>query len=198
MFTSNGIAVPDYPFREEILTPLGQLLQVYTEMHSKTLAVRFDLHFPSDYPIVSANNYISETIAYIAKKYKRQGLDPMYFWVMEQGVSLHQHYHVLLLLNGEKVRSYSHVFHNAEAAWGRILGVNVSGCVHHCNVTDGQVDMSRNGLSIRRCDGPEKMQEQMQNVYNQISYMAKADTKAEDNDGLRNFGMSRFPKQNKE
>ncbi len=49
---------------------------------------------------------------------------------------------------------------------------------------------------IRRCDGPEKMQEQMQKVYNQISYLAKSNTKCNGKDGLRNFGMSRIPKNN--
>ncbi len=184
-----------YPYREEILTPLGNLLEYYVEHHSKALVIRFDLHFPQNFPLVSSNAYISETIAYIVKKYKRQGLDPMYFWAMEQHQSHHPHYHVVIFLDGQKVRSYSHVFTNAEAAWGRSLSTDVSGCVHHCNLADGKVDLRRNGLQIRRCDGPEVMQAQAQAVYNQVSYLAKEKTKAPSGDGLRNFGMSRLPKK---
>lgn len=183
-----------YAYREEMLTSLGQLLSYYVKNHSKVMVVRFDLHFPKDYSVTLSNNAISETIAYIVKKYKRQGLDPMYFWAMEQYQSVHQHYHVVLFLNAQKVRSYSHVFHNAESAWGRALEADVRGCVHHCNTVQGKVDMERNGLQIRRCDGPKVMQQQMQAVYNQISYLTKEDTKPKENDGLRNFGMSRLPK----
>ena len=53
--------------------------------------------------------------------------------------------------------------------------------------------MNRNGLQIRRCDGAEKMKEQMQAVYKQISYLAKEATKISVKDGLRNCGMSRLP-----
>ncbi len=178
------------------LGPEYQLLEYYVEKHSKVLVVRFDLHFPITFPHVHTNQYISETIAYIVKKYKRDCLDPMYYWAMERKQGMHPHYHVVLFLDGQKVKTYKHVFHNFEDTWSRHLNTDVSGCVHHCNVTNGRIDMNRNGLMIRRCDGPEKMQEQMQNVYNQISYLAKSDTKCNDNDGLRNFGMSRIPKNN--
>ncbi len=182
-----------YIFRDEIIDPLGRLLNYYVESHSKVLVVRFDLRFPQDFKPVDTNRYISETIAYINKKYTRQGLSPMYFWAMEQHQSLHPHYHIVLLLDGQKIRSYAHVFANAEAAWGRALGADVSGCVHHCNRTNGTIDMHRNGLQIRRCDGEQAMQEQMQAVWTQISYLAKAYSKAPKKDGLRNFGMSRLP-----
>ncbi len=187
-----NLYTPEYEYKEEILYNLNDLLEFYINNHSKTMVVRFDLHFPRDYPITASNKPISETIAYVVKKYKRQGLDPMYFWVMEQNRSEHQHYHVVLFLDGQKVRSYSHVFHNVEEAWGRALNADTRGCVHHCNSYQGQIDMNRNGLQVRRCDGVERMHEQIQAVYNQISYLAKKATKIDEKDGLRNFGMSRL------
>jgi len=186
-----------YTYKQEILNPLKGLLNYYVEKHSKTMVVRFDLHFPATYPVVTDNSHISETIAYIVKKYKRRGFDPMYFWCMEQYNSIHPHYHVVVFLDGQKIRSYDHVFYTAKKAWSRALGVDVhgdvQGCVHHCNSYQGRIDMHRNGLQIRHCDGPEMMQGQMQAVYNQISYLAKEVTKAPVKDGLRNFGMSRLP-----
>ncbi len=194
MIDITQLSLPEgYQFKEEILDALGRQLVYYVSKHSKTLVVRFDLHFPSDFPLVQSNAYISETIAYIVKKYKRHGLDPQYTWTMEQHNSAHPHYHIVLYLDGQKIRSYQHVFANAEAAWGRALDTDVSGCVHHCNTTKGVFDMNRNGNQVRWCDGNQVMQTQMQKVYNQISYLAKENTKAPTKDGLRNFGMSRTP-----
>ncbi len=189
--------LPNYSYKEEILSPLGTILQIYIEEHSKTLAVRFDLHYTQGYPLIESNKHISETIAYISKKYKRQGLDPKYFWVMEQHQSSHPHYHVVLFLDGQKVRSYAHVFHNVEQAWARALQIeDASGLVHHCNVDcNGSVDMNRNGLEIRRCDDEVTRQAQLQAVYKQISYLAKENDKSNTKDGLRNFGMSRITRK---
>ena len=193
MNIQNTLALPtNYTYRTDILNPLTNLFNGYVDEHSKTLVVRFDLHYPATYPMVTNNACLSELIAYITKKYQRWGLSPKYFWVMEQAHSHNPHYHVVLFLDGQKVRSYSHVFHAVEDAWSRALGVDVSGCIHHCNSYNGAIDMNRNGLQIRRCDGEELFHTQQQAVYNQISYLAKEDTKAERNDGLRNFGMSRF------
>ncbi len=180
-------------YQHTILHSLTNLLQQYVEKHSKALVVRFDVHYPMAYPVIQDNYHISEALAYLIKIYKRQGLDPKYFWVREQGRSIHHHYHVVIFLDGQKIRSYSHVFHKIEEIWGRALQCDVKGCIHHCNRDyDGSIDMNRNGLCVRRCDGPEKMQEQMQAVYNQISYLAKTETKVFNNNGIRNFGMSRL------
>ncbi len=186
----------EFQFRDEILDALGRQLVYYVSKHSKTLVIRFDLHFPQNFPLVLSNYYISTTIAYIVKKYKRQGLDPQYTWTMEQYNSTHPHYHIVLYLDGQKVRSYRHIFTTAKAAWGRALGVDVSGCVHHCHTTNGVFDLHRNGLQIRKSDGEEKMQIQVQNVYNQISYLAKEKTKAPPKDNLRNFVRVVFPMNN--
>ncbi len=182
-----------YQYQQTMLAQLTNLLYHYTHKHSKALVVRFDVHFPSGYPATADNYHISDALAYLMKKYKRQGLDPKYFWVREQDSSVHHHYHVVLFLDGQKVCSYKHVFQNMEEIWGRILDYDVNGCIHHCNKNhDGSTDMGRNGLQIRRCDGQEIMHQQMQAVYNQISYLAKMDTKVFNNNGIRNFAMSRI------
>ncbi len=194
MINSQFTLPTEYDYREEILQPLIKLIDWYVDNHSKTKVIRFDLHFPKDYPMVKNNYQLSETIAYIVKQYQRQGLSPKYFWTMEQNQSSHPHYHVVLFLDGQKTCSYSHVFHNVENEWARVLNANVQGCVHHCNLYQGKVDMNRNGLEIRHCDGEEEMTRQVQAVYNQVSYLAKTETKTDEKDGLRNFGLSRLPK----
>ncbi len=195
MYNFNSLnLLPNYIYREEILTPLVNLLHQYLDNHSKSLVIRFDIRYPHDYPITHDNQHLSETIAYISKKYKRQGLDPKYFWVMEQHQSHHPHYHLVLFLDGQKIRSYSHVFHNVEEAWARALQIeSARGLVHHCNIDcNGNVDMNRNGIVIRNCDDEETRQAKLQAVYQQISYLAKEEDKSTVKDGLRNFGMSRI------
>ncbi len=177
----------------DILDDLTQLLHHYVQCHSKTVVIRFDLHFPQNFPARADNKHISTAIAYLVKKYSRWNLDPMYFWVREQDRSHHHHYHVVLFLNGQKVRDYAHVMATVQEVWSNTLKCDVHGCVHHCNkLADGSLDILRNGLCIRRCDGPEKMQEQIQAVYKQISYLAKTNTKVFHH-GHRNFSMSQLP-----
>lgn len=181
-----------YSYRNEIIATLEAMFSFYTNQHSKCLVIRFDVHYPSGYPYAYSNTDISNCIAYVIKQYKRQGLDPYYMWVREQHKSSFPHYHCLLLLDGQKVMSYRHVFTIVERAWSNALGgYPVSGCVHHC-VDPSNVDA--NGKMIRRDMSPENYAIRCQEVFDQVSYLAKSYTKATDNDGMRNFGSSRFPK----
>lgn len=47
---------------------------------------------------------------------------------------------------------------------------------------------------LRRDVTPEDYKARSQQVFGQISYLAKSYTKATDNDGMRNFGSSRIQK----
>lgn len=172
---------------ETIQCAIDALLEDYLNRHSKTLVVRFDIHYPENYPMVSGNKEISACIAYVVKKYKRQGLDPSYIWVREQHRSIHPHYHCALFLNGQKVKGYRHVFQNVEGAWGRTLGCSISGCINYCLSDD---DSDYNGKMIRRDAGPVIFDIRRNEVRHQLSYLAKAHTKELSYDGLRNFGCS--------
>lgn len=179
-----------YTYVEYIKNKITYLLDVYLHSHSKALIVRFDVHYPEDYPMVSGNEDISACIAYVVKKYNRQRLDPSYIWVREQQRSVHPHYHCALLLNGQKVRGYRHVFQNVEEAWGRTLGCSVSGCINYCLSDD---DSDYNGKIIRRDAGPVSFDIRRNEVLHQLFYLAKTYSKELDYDGLRNFGCSRIP-----
>lgn len=181
-YHSNNIA--------NIYTKITDIIDYYTEKHSKTLVVRFDVHYPRSYTGHSLNRDISTCIAYVIKKYKRQGLDPCYIWVREQHLSVHPHYHCALLLNGHKVRSYDHVFHTAEAAWERALGCSVTGCIDHCTVAGSR---DYNGKMLRRDAGEETYRDRYRDILRQLSYLAKSYTKELGHDGQRNFGCTQLP-----
>lgn len=179
-----------FSYNEDILTHLGSLFSYYTEKHGKVLVVRFDISYPVHHEVTSIQTDISRCIQKIAQKYKRQGYDPAYMWVREQQNSIHPHYHCVLLLNGNRVRSYNHVFQTAESLWGSTIGADASGLVHHCTVSKHGTP-HENGIMLRRCDSDYA--ERCQQVQQQVSYLAKSGGKGEPHDGMRDFGMSRIP-----
>ncbi len=139
-----------------------------------------------------SNAHISKCMAYVIKKYKRQKLDPYYMWIREQDFSPYCHFHSFLLLDAQKVLEFSHVFKTVAESWQRTLGWEkaIPESIHHCLKED---DPDYNGKVIRRDAGPEAYAARKQDVFNQLSYLAKSFTKAPDNDGMRNFGMSWIP-----
>ena len=172
----------------------GKILDIfeyYTQKHSKVMVVRFDIRYPTSYPEEGDNSDVSGCLAYVIKKYKRQGLDPCYIWVREQHRSIHPHYHCALFLDGQKVRSYDHVFRNVEAAWGRTLGCSVTGCIDHCTVAGSR---DYNGKMLRRDAGEEAYRDRYRDILRQLSYLAKSYTMELGSDGQRNFGCSQIPR----
>jgi hypothetical protein len=192
MFTGNHVIdelKSDYQYTDNILQRLIELLEFYASIHGKALVVRFDLKYPESYRHVHSNDDIMKFSAYIVQFYKHQGYDPFYMWVREQETGLHPHYHFLILLNGNNVRSYHYVFETAKSFWGNILGVSPLGLVDHCAKGKGGT-LHENGILLIRASG--NYYERCSDVLRQVSYMAKFDGKGDYLDGVRNFGMSRL------
>jgi|APHig6443717817_1056837.scaffolds.fasta_scaffold19373_2 hypothetical protein len=175
-----------YNYNDLIFDRLIFLLNHYIHKHGKTLVVRFDLRYPAKY-FSMESNHICPFVAKLVQKYKRLSLDPYYMWTREQNIGEHPHYHCLILLNGNKVRSFHHVFENARNLWGSTIGDPTPGLVHHCTA-DCQSQNFTNGIMIVRSSVD------FHNAYNQVviqaSYIAKAAYKRSHGDPWRNFGMS--------
>lgn len=192
MFDSSGITSSlmsrwDYDYL--IFQRIIQLLNVYTNKHSKTLVVRFDLTFPLGYTQVFTNELISSFTQKIIQKYRRQGRDPCYIWVREQRTSVNPHYHFAILLDGQQIQGFSHVFYNAQRLWGSTLGVDASGLVHHC-IDEVYYKNFSNGIIIRRNEADAQLTYEA--VVQQLSYLAKMRDKRSDGASWRNFGMSQL------
>ena len=86
-----------------ILRPLLRLYEAILNTHSKVFVYRFDIRV-SQYS--EDNTIISGLIRRLKKRIKTHyGLKKVtYFWIREQERSKNQHYHVLLMLDGQKVR----------------------------------------------------------------------------------------------
>ena len=63
---------------------LSAILEQACDQNDKTMAVRFDLHYPQDEDAPGDNKDISRTMAKLKQKYKRGNTSPEYAWSREQ------------------------------------------------------------------------------------------------------------------
>ena len=177
-------------YRDSISQKLFELLEEYTRTFSKTMIVRFDVTYPKTHIGVEGNSDMSTLMKLLIQQCSRNGVSPAYFWVREQSIrSDNQHYHCMLLLDGNKTCRYYPYIELAEKIWGRILGVNPKGLVHYCD-RDPDGNRQANGI-ILRSDDPN-YESKIDTVVRQAMYMAKVHTKGFYNDGFRDFGMTRI------
>ena len=177
-------------YRGYVSQKLFSLLEEYTNTFSKTMIVRFDTTYPKNFMAVEDNSDMSVLMKLLIQQCSRNGVSPAYFWVREQSIrSDNQHYHCMLLLDGNKTCRYYPYIELAEKIWGRILGVNPKGLIHFCD-RDPHGNRQANGI-ILRSDDPY-YEDKIDAVVRQAMYLAKDHTKGIYNDGVRDFGMTRL------
>ena len=177
-------------YSDSISQKIFELLEEYTKTFSKTMVVRFDVTYPKTYIGVEDNSDMSELMKLLIQQCSRNGLSPAYFWVREQSLrSNNQHYHCMLLLDGNKTCRYYPYIELAEKIWGRILGVNPKGLIHFCD-RDPDGNRQANGIILRSDD--LNYEDKIEAVVRQAMYLAKDHTKGIYNDGFRDFGMTRI------
>ena len=177
-------------YRPTIHDKLSMLLTEYTTLHSKTMVIRFDVTYPKGFKAIGDNSDISDLMKLLIQQCSRKGVSPAYFWVREQSLrSNNQHYHCMLLLDGNKTPRYYPYIEAAEEIWGRILNVDPLGLIHYCNRSP-EGNRQANGI-ILRSDDPN-YEDKIDTVVRQAMYLAKDHTKGIYNDGVRDFGMTRL------
>ena len=177
-------------YRPTIRDNLATLLTEYTTSHSKTMVIRFDVTYPKGFMAVEDNSDMSNLMKLLIQQCSRNGVSPAYFFVREQSRgSDNQHYHCMLLLDGNKTCRYYPYIKSAEEMWGRILDVDPKGLIHYCD-RDPDGNRQANGI-ILRSDDPY-YEDKIDTVIRQAMYLAKDHTKGIYNDGVRDFGMTRL------
>ena len=178
---------------EKILDRIKDNFDYMTEHHNKIFFMRYDVRFPADNCDHPDNRTFRDFNANLLKNLNRQGLDPHSVWVREQSREKHQHYHGILLMDGNKIQSTHNPIRKAEELWAKALDLpadHAKGLVDDCTKgRDGSVQ--KNGVMMRK-DDPQ-YHEKVKQCFHWASYLAKDNTKDKRLDGVRSFGASRIP-----
>lgn len=187
---------------KDILKTIYEQMETMSNKHNKVLFVRFDLRYPIGYESSDGSEHVSELFKRLVEKYQRQGVDTRYIWAREQKNDQDvQHYHCVLLMDGNRVQRYFSILEVVTEIWGRILGRDGRGLVDYC-------DRQGNGIMIRRPSsnavGPELMRQQndykekFDQCYKWASYLAKVNQKAYTPYSMRSYGASRISREDKD
>ena len=194
----HGTKLSDTPheFSCTYMQSIENLLWTMTERHSKVLIARLDLRFPKDHNADKSNRDFSKTMQAVCQEFSRKGYDPQYVARREQVTSENQHYHVGILLDGNKKRSIKAVRETVEKHWARQLDIPLEevqqkALVYPCNkAPDGSPRES--GRMIKRGSWEQKTDEK--ESLKQLSYLAKVDSRDVTPSSTKKFFTSQFIK----
>jgi hypothetical protein len=150
---------------------LGERFCDVLEQHSKALIVRFDLHVPQ---YTEDNAQISEFMAklnYWIKSHYKGVNEVRYVWVRELEKAKQQHYHVVLMLNGNKIRNPYYIHEKGKEIWSSLRGTSYHISKHHHFLRDDHDSI---------CE-----------AFYHISYLAKARGKGYKPHRTKNYGANR-------
>ena len=176
----------------KILNEIDRQFEQAEKTKSKIFFMRYDIRFPEGYRKAD-NGIFREFQSKFIKNLSRKGLHPQYVAVREQSKEKHQHYHVALLLDGQKTQNIHNHIETAERLWDSTLGlperVNGYGLIDDCT-TNRNGEKQVNGVMLRP-DDPEREQKKDE-CFRRASYLAKTNTKGYVPKGQRELFSSRI------
>jgi hypothetical protein len=204
--TGNGRFACD----EQILEQLHQRIQFMLSHNSRVLEKRLDLHYPQDGLVEPASKHIYRFTENLHRDLKRNNplpeegkkrspgrkgvaashpVNPQILWVKEQEKETpNPHYHLVVLVNGNAVKSGWSIQKRAERQWANTLNLDeASGLVHNCN----QSGPDAIAIDQNRPDCEDKTNQ----VYYHGSYLAKTRSKEHRAKYEWKSGGTRVPKE---
>ena len=182
-------AYPTMPCRTDILDAIIDRIEHMTQRFSRVLFIRFDLRLPRWYACPTTKNPLTIFFNSFGQHLRRKDIAFQYVWVREQSREKHQHYHVMLLLNGNLTcHSWNHT-EKAEHLWQKALGIKQEGLLHRC-------ETARNGnhhpdfIHLDRHDAC--YERDIERCVEWASYLAKTRTKGYAPLNAREWGASTF------
>ena len=198
-----------YPFIKQYLESNKQVMDDALSIHPRTLAVRVDLRFPTNYhdPDYPRYNNKSEITRFIESfkskvnnhitKRRREGkrahsCDISYIWVLEYGESSSEHYHVALFLNSNSFRNpgrkttahkSSPLINIIVEAWESALNVSFQKAWNLVNIPPNA------SYCLNKTDWPAE-DTTYRNLYERLSYFAKEVTKVYGKGERNSYGCS--------
>lgn len=183
---------PNAGYDRRILDQLSSRISEALMQHSQVLTVPLVIRFPKDLQTTGDNNCFQYFMEEYRRKLNSHEFSPHYVWVTERKTSQNRHYHLILFLNGNKIRFFSIPPREANLLWEKALhnfyGYTgaVNGLIH---VHDGRVNGIgvNHGYLLKRGD-----QEMLDLVLENYSYFAKVNTKGVTPFRVREFGSSQI------
>lgn len=177
-----------------ILKEIDRQFKYAEKDKSKIFFMRYDVRIP-DGMFIENNKAFRDFQANFMKNLSRHGLKPQYIAVREQSKEKHQHYHVALILDGQKTQSIHNHIQTAEKLWDSALGLtpreNGYGLIDDCT-TSRTGEKQTNGVMLRP-DDPDR-EEKKDDCFRRASYLAKTNTKGNAPKWQREVFSSRIPK----
>lgn len=109
------------------------LLNRILNRHSQVLFFRMDLRFPDRILMLQREGTFLSLLGSIRKLLVSRELDPQYIVRMERKTGFYGHFHMTVLLNGNKVCHGYPFKREAEILWQKILNEFQNGLVDFCN-----------------------------------------------------------------
>jgi len=188
---TKGLAVD-----EDILRRIEGQFDYAEATKSKALYFRLDLRYPDGAEVPADNAHFSHFASAYMKNLSRQGLKPQYFAVREQSKRHNGcHYHMGIILDGQKTRNpYGHL-DIAERLWEHVLELPPReggyGLVNRCD-KDKDGERMLNGMMLD--PNRDNYEDLKDTCFRRSSYLAKENTKGTPK-GVREYFASRLPKE---
>jgi len=181
--------IKKYQFNPGHLDNNLKLLEAYSQRHNKVYSWRMDLRLPDGEAKENPKKFIGSFMNSYTNNLSRKHLDPEYVVKMEQESSDSPHFHCQMLTDGNRTKDYRPHIETAESILAVQLNLpreKVKGLIDCCN---GE----KNGIMIRR--NSPAYQEQFDECYRQMSYLAKDKSNDAIPSDVRKIFYSRYNKQ---
>ena len=185
-------------FNSRILNEIDRQFEFAERTKDDVLFVRYDIQFPDG---AAPKNDEKVNAAYrvfqikFMKNLSRKGLKPQYVAVREESPVEPPHYHVALMLDGQKAQAVQDHIKTAERLWESTLGLPAKeggyGLISDCT-TDHHGEKQLNGVMLSKAD-PE-MEQKKSDCIQKTNQLAKTDDKGLAPKWQRELFSSRLPK----
>jgi hypothetical protein len=180
-------------YYEEILMALKSLFESMINRNSRIYFSMYTLRFPagsvSSYP--SDNSLISKFVEALMRQYRNMGCDAQYIWARENSSTGQFHYHLVLLVDGNKVQNAHLILKAATKIWQRCLDIdNAKGLINVSKIDEFEPGSNKNGIKINKND--PLFPSVYGTCYQYASYLAKCYSKGPLLPYVNGFGHSRL------
>ncbi len=191
----------DYPINTKVASgcytqPLREIIQRIVEAvarYRRVLFVRLDLSMGEE----AATSERLSAFLKLASRYVRREYQTRleYVWCRELETAKHQHYHLALFIDGDKLRHPARLYEELTKIWQRqweppSIPENDDPMANDHNSKKGRLSMPKNGYLMTD-------DHNITEAVKRVSYLAKERGKGYRPDGARDFGYSRLTKLDK-